>query len=138
MLRVAIVGLAPKEGRVSECVEFQRVSPVIPVRDLDAAVDRFRRLGFVADVEEGPRYGFVERDTVSLHLIEWDAHDPARTGAHVYLYVSDADAVYAEWSRAGVEGELGELFDAPYGLREFAFTDPEGTLLRVGSPQTDD
>jgi hypothetical protein len=34
----------------------------------------------------------------------------------------------------GCDGEFGELIDAPYGLREFAFRDPEGTLLRVGSP----
>jgi uncharacterized glyoxalase superfamily protein PhnB len=48
--------------------------------------------------------------------------------------VSDADAVYAEWSSAGVDGEMGELIDTPYGLREFAFRDVDGTLLRVGSP----
>jgi catechol 2,3-dioxygenase-like lactoylglutathione lyase family enzyme len=119
---------------VSGEVEFTSVSPVIPVRDLDGALDRFRRLGFETEVEEGPRYGFAERGNVSLHLIEWSDHDPARTGAHVYLYVADADKVYAEWSRADVGGELGELIDAPYGLREFAFRDPEGTLLRVGSP----
>ena len=29
---------------------------------------------------------------------------------------------------------VGELIDTPYGFREFAFRDPEGTLLRVGSP----
>ena len=52
----------------------------------------------------------------------------------MYLYVSDAESVYAEWSEAGVDGELGDLIDTPYGLREFAFRDPEGTLLRVGSP----
>ena len=74
---------------------------------------------------------------MSLHLIEWSDHDPARTGSHLYLYVSDADALHEEWSSAGVEGELGELFDAPYGLREFSFRDPEGTLLRVGSPLSD-
>lgn len=115
---------------------FASVSPVIPVRDLDAALERYRRLGFSTEHEEGPRYGFAERDSVSLHLIEWSDHDPARTGAHVYVYVSDAPAVYAEWSNAGVEGELGELIDTPYGLREFSFRDPEGTLLRIGSPST--
>ena len=115
-------------------LEFTGVSPVIPVRDLEAALERYRGLGFTTELEEGPRYGFAERGNVSLHLIEWSNHDPARTGAHLYLYVSDADALYDEWSSAGVEGELGDLFDAPYGLREFAFRDPEGTLLRVGSP----
>ena len=121
---------------MSEEVEFQRVSPVIPVRDLNAALERYRRLGFSTELEEGPRYGFAERDGISLHVIEWSDHDPARTGAHVYLYVSDADALHADWSNAGVDGELGELMDTPYGLREFAFRDSEGTLLRVGSPLT--
>ena len=83
-------------------VGFKSVSPVIPVRDLDAALARYRRLGFSTELEEGPRYGFAERGDVSLHLIEWSEHDPARTGSHVYLYVSDADAVYAQWSSAGV------------------------------------
>jgi hypothetical protein len=46
--------------------------------------------------------------------------------------VSDADAVHMEWS--GVDGRLGEPRDTPWGLREFAYVDPEGTLHRVGSP----
>jgi hypothetical protein len=114
--------------------EFTSVSPVIPVRDLEGALERLRRLGFATELEEGPRYGFAERGDVSLHVIEWSDHDPARTGAHVYVYVSDAARVYAEWSAADVEGELGDLIDTPYGLVEFAYRDPEGTLFRVGSP----
>jgi hypothetical protein len=120
---------------MSNEVFFERISPVIPVLDLDAALVRFRRLGFeVQPYTGGERYGFVERGPVSLHLTEWDEHDPGRTGAHVYIYVSDADVVYAEWRVAGVEGRLGEPFDTDYGLREFAYVDPDGTLLRVGSP----
>lgn len=69
---------------------------------------------------------------MSLHLTEWAEHDPARTASAVYLYVSDADAVHAEWS--GVEGRLGDPRDTPWGLREFPYVDPDGTLHRVGSP----
>lgn len=71
-------------------VSFQRISPVVPGLDLDSALDRYRRLGF--DVEPyagGERYGFVERGPVSIHLTEWQEHDPGRTGAHVYIYVSN-------------------------------------------------
>lgn len=114
---------------------FERVAPVTPVRDLDAPLERYRRVGFHADLEIGPeRYSFVERGSVSMHLNEWDEHDPGRTGAVVYLYVSDADALHAEWSRAGVDGRLGDPYDTAYGLREFGYVDPEGTLHRVGSP----
>lgn len=116
-------------------VAFTRVAPVVPVRDLDAALDRYRRLGFAAHAYEGPdRYGFVERGSVSIHLSEWSDHDPHRTGAVVYLYVGDADAVYAEWTASGVEGRFVEPTDRPYELREFAYVDPDGTAHRVGSP----
>jgi hypothetical protein len=119
---------------MAEQVAFERISPVVPVLDLDAAMDRYRRLGFDVDPYTGSeRYAFVRRGPVSLHLTEWHEHDPKRTAAHVYLYVSDADALHAEWAAAGVEGRLRELFDTPYGLREFAYVDPDGTLHRAGS-----
>jgi catechol 2,3-dioxygenase-like lactoylglutathione lyase family enzyme len=114
-------------------VVFERVAPVIPVRDVDAAVERYRRLGFQVEMYGGPtRYAFVDRGPVSMHLHGWTGWN--RTGAIVYLYVSDADALHEEWSRAGVDGRLSDPFDTDYGLREFEYTDPEGTLHRVGSP----
>ncbi|MGW2641128.1 bleomycin resistance protein [Streptomyces sp. NPDC001348] len=116
-------------------VVFSSVAPVVPVRNLDAALDRYRRLGFTAHAYEGPdRYGFAERGSVSVHLSEWPEHDPHRTGAVIYLYVSDADAVYREWRTSGVEGRFVEPTDTPYGIREFAYVDADGTAHRVGSP----
>ena len=120
---------------VDDDLIYERISPVLPVVDLDAALGRYRRLGFDAEPYSGPaRYGFVERGGVSLHLTECKEHDPTRTGAHVYLYVSDADVLHAEWASAGVEGHLGDLIDTEYGLREFGYVDPDGNLHRVGSP----
>lgn len=116
-------------------VVFERVAPVIPVRDLDAALERYGRMGFSVHAYEGEaRYGFADRGSVSLHLSEWAEHDPKRTASVVYLYVSDADALFTEWSEDGIEGRFREPFDTDYGLREFALVDPEGTLHRVGSP----
>ncbi|MGI8761903.1 MAG: bleomycin resistance protein [Jatrophihabitantaceae bacterium] len=118
-------------------MQFHQVAPVIPVRDLDAALERYRRLGFATHAYDGAdRYGYADRGSVSLHLTEWDQHDPARDGAVVYLYVSDADALHAEWSRAGAGGRLTAAHDTPYRLREFAFVDSDGTAHRVGSPLT--
>lgn len=116
-------------------IAFTAVSPIIPVRDLDAALDRYRRLGFVARAYSGPaRYGFAERGPVSLHLSEWAEHDPLRTASSVYLYVDDADALYAQWTTSGVQGRFVEPVDTEYQLREFVYVDPEGTAHRVGSP----
>jgi catechol 2,3-dioxygenase-like lactoylglutathione lyase family enzyme len=119
---------------VTEEILFEEVAPVIPVRNLDAALDRYRRLGFAVRPSDGTEgYGFADRGSVTLHLSESAAHDPDRAGAVVYLYVSDADALHAEWAAAGVEGGLGKPRDTNSGLREFAFVDPDGTLHRVGS-----
>jgi hypothetical protein len=52
----------------------------------------------------------------------------------VYLYVSDTDALHAEWASAGVEGRFMGPHDTPYGLREFVYVDPDGIVHRVGSP----
>ncbi|OBK19528.1 bleomycin resistance protein [Mycobacterium asiaticum] len=117
-------------------MDFSSVAPIVPVLDLDAALERYRRLGFDVRGYEGPeRYGFVDRGLVQMHLTEWAEHDPLRTASSVYLYVSDADALYAEWKALdGLGGRFHAPQDTPYGLREFAYVDPDGTLHRVGSP----
>ena len=116
-------------------VTFHAVAPVIPVRDLSTALERYQRLGFSVRADEGPeRYGFVDRGPVSLHLTEWARHDPLTTASTVYIYVSDADAVHAQWAAAAVGGRLGEPRNTAYGLREFSFVDADGTLHRVGGP----
>jgi catechol 2,3-dioxygenase-like lactoylglutathione lyase family enzyme len=114
---------------------FERIAPILPVRELEVALDRYRRLGFEAHAYTGPdRYGFADRDGISLHLSESPGHDPLTTSSMVYLYVDDADAVHAEWAAAGVGGRLTHPHDMAWGLREFSFVDPDGTLHRVGSP----
>src|SRR5438309_10234798 len=124
-----------RRATVANDVRFERIAPVVTVLDLAAALDRYERLGFdVEPYEGGPRYGSVRRGPVSLHLLEWAKRDPGCPGSHVYIYVSDADALHAEWATKGVEGQLGEPFDTDYGLREFSYTDPDKTTHRVGSP----
>ena len=115
-------------------VTFSNVAPVIPVRDLNRALRRYRLLGFSARAYEGPaQYGFVELDGIELHLSESPEHD-RHNGAEIYLYVTDADAVHSAWSTAGVKGRFIPPHDTDYGLREFAFVDRDGTAHRVGSP----
>lgn len=119
-------------------VTFSNVAPVIPVRDLDRALRRYRKLGFEGHRYSGPEpYGYVTRDGVELHLSETPDHDRSHDGAQLYFYVSDADALYEAWSSAAVSGRFVAPHDTPYGLREFAFVDRDGTAHRVGSPLID-
>jgi hypothetical protein len=118
---------------MSDEVAFETVSPVIPVLDLARALVRYRKLGFeVSAYGHGTGYGFADRGNVSLHLSEWSEHDPKRTASVVYIYVSDADAVHTEWTSSGVDGRFGDVRETEYGMREFGYVDPDGTLHRVG------
>jgi uncharacterized glyoxalase superfamily protein PhnB len=67
-----------------------------------------------------------------LHLSESPEHDRRKDGAVIYLYVSDADAVFESWSSSGVKSRFIPPHDTPYGLREIAFVDRDGSAHRVG------
>jgi Ser/Thr protein kinase RdoA (MazF antagonist) len=119
---------------------LQSLSPVFPVRDLRRALAHYETLGFdVQPYANGDGYGFAERDEVSLHL-SLDAghdHETGHDHEHVgtaYLYVADADALYDEWARPGIGGLTRRVGDTPYKLREGSHVDPDGNLIRFGSP----
>ncbi len=111
-----------------------RVSSVLPVSDLARAVAHYRKLGFDVRVYEGDAaYAFAARNDIELHLAQVRDLDPATNTSACYLYVDDADAVYASWRLADVEGRLTVPVDTGYGLREGAHVDRDGNLLRFGS-----
>lgn len=111
------------------------VAPVLPVADLDRAVDHYRRLGAAVErYDGGAAYAFATIDRVELHLAEVADLDPVSNTSAVYLRVGDADALYARWRSAGVAGRLTAPVDTEYGQREGAHVDPDGNLLRFGSP----
>lgn len=113
-------------------VKFSEVAPVLPVRRLDDACAHYRRLGFAVTTYDGGGYGYAQRGSAQLHLSENPDTDPATSMVSVYLYVDDVDALAAEW--AAIPGRLVPPRDTDYGLREAAHVDPDGNLLRFGSP----
>ena len=71
---------------------------------------------------------------MTLHLARVPKLDPKTSVSACYLYVDDANALYATWQAAAVKGHLTIPKDTTYRLREFTHIDPDGNLLRVGSP----
>lgn len=126
--------VGPLSDAASRPTRLGSISPILAVRDLDAALGQYRTLGFdVHAYEGGAAYGFVERDDLCLHLAEDPALDPAGNDCAVYLYVNDAEAFYAQWRATRPAGRLVAPVDTDYGLREGAHIDPDGNLLRFGS-----
>jgi Ser/Thr protein kinase RdoA (MazF antagonist) len=114
---------------------LSQFSPIFPVKDLRRALAHYRSLGFVTRAYgDGDDYGFADRDGISLHLAADHDHDPEAGGSETYLYVDDADALYVEWTARGVGGLTHPVRDTAYNLREGAHVDPDGNLIRFGSP----
>jgi uncharacterized protein len=116
----------------------RRAVPILATGDVSRALAHYAALGFDTEHWEGGGYGFVMRDGVELlHLGEREGFDPATNTVSCYLHVRDADALYAQWAAADVAGELVAPFDTDYGLREGSHTDPDGNVVRFGSPIPD-
>lgn len=107
------------------------LEPVFSVADIERSTDHYRRLGF-SITRRDERYAFAHRDDeLSIHLAQADGASGPRTGS-LYLHVSDADQLADEWRKAGVD-VVGAV-DTDHGRREGSHTDPDGNLIRFGSP----
>ncbi len=104
--------------------------PILPVADMAAAIDFYRSVGFdVASYDEG--YAWVRhRGEEVLHLAGVPDLDVESNHAAAYLHVQNADAWHEVAAAMGAA--VGEIADRPWGMREFAFTDPSRNLVRIG------
>ncbi len=118
-------------------IAFSSAALVLAVRHLAEAAARYRRLGFAVRDFEGGDYAFASRGEVNLHLATVVRVQPEESTVAVFLYVSDAHARYDEWRDAAVNGRLVSPVETDYGLVEGAYVDPDGNLLRFGSPAPD-
>ena len=94
----------------------------------------YQLLGFETRAYEGGRYGFATRDGAEIHLGHVAGADCCSSSA--YLWVEDADDVAVEWRLAGVE--VHSPVDTEWGQHEGAVVDPDGNVIRFGSPMRRD
>lgn len=111
---------------------LKSVAPILPARSMSVSVNFYQRLGFLVEpYEDGAVYCFLLRDEQALHLRLAGPKELADNPGGVYFYVDDADVLYEEVVAAGISA-LHEPEDKPWRMREFALSDPDGTLLRFG------
>jgi predicted enzyme related to lactoylglutathione lyase len=109
---------------------ISKIAPIFPVRDLDLAMEHYRRLGFAVRRYPPGGYGFASRDSVEIHL--GVVSDADRRTSAAYLFVEDADELAAQWRAAGAEVHGPQ--DTEWGQHEGAVIDPDGNVIRFGSP----
>jgi catechol 2,3-dioxygenase-like lactoylglutathione lyase family enzyme len=110
--------------------------PVFRVADVQRAVEHYERLGFRTERHD-ESYAFANLGNLTLHLAQdggdWPGYHPDRHMTSVlYIHVEDADQLAADWRAAGVTVEGPS--DEDYGKREGQHVDPDGNLIRFGSP----
>lgn len=119
-------------------IDFSRSASVLQVRDVVRSRDFYcNELGFTSDSlwGEPPCFGIVGRGTITLFLdqtIDYgDRSIPLNQYWAVYCYVSDVDALAAEFTERHVEIMRGPV-DAPHGCREIDVRDPDGHIICFG------
>ncbi len=109
---------------------INRVAPIFPVRDLDTSLEHYERMGFAIRSYTGGGYGYASRDGIEIHLGVVPGEDARKASA--YLFVDDADQLAEEWRASGVD--VHEPQDTAWGRHEGAVVDPDGNVIRFGSP----
>lgn len=108
------------------------VTPIVPARQMAESIRFYEQLGFVCEpYDDGSEYAFLMRDGQELHLARVESAAFTFNPTGVYFVVEDVDDFYEELVGAGVAClHLPE--NKPWRMREFAVSDPDGTLLRFG------
>jgi len=107
------------------------VEPIFVVADVPRAVAHYERLGFTTSHHDST-YAFAHWDDLTIHLAGAEGNPNQAGGGSLYIHVNDADALAESWRNAGLD-VLGPD-DYEYGKREGSHRDPDGNLIRFGSP----
>ena len=103
---------------------------IVPSEDLDASAAFYARLGFGVTSDYAAHGYRILHDAggASVHLtrVEAGTIDPAATAHGIYFYSEEVAALAEAF---GLRAEA-----KPWGLTEFAVSDPSGVLVRVGWP----
>jgi catechol 2,3-dioxygenase-like lactoylglutathione lyase family enzyme len=119
----------------------QILTAIVPCNDLDASEAFYGKLGFGRRDKDKPSpgqddsYRILENDAGgALHLTQavegWVV--AGRNPFGLYFYTEDVDGVAAK-VRDLIIGKDGPGHK-PWGMYEFALSDPDGTLVRIGRP----
>jgi len=115
------------------------LTAILSCNDLDASERFYSRLGFVRTHRPAPgeadSYRLLSNGSGGyLHLTDAVGGRlvPGRNPFGLYLYTEEVDALAAEFRDETIGKHAPE--DKPWGMYEFALSDPDQTLVRVGWP----
>ncbi|MEO8367640.1 MAG: VOC family protein [Candidatus Solibacter sp.] len=118
----------------------RQIAPVFFTMDIPATLAYYReKLGFecLGTWQVPPVYAIVARDQHTIHFrcAQPPTPNPDKYREELldaYVFVEDADALYAEYAGRGVEF-IRELANTPWDSRGFVVKDCDGRLLAFGA-----
>jgi hypothetical protein len=118
----------------------RQIAPLFFTMDIPATLTYYTdKLGFecLGMWQDPPVYAIVARNQQAIHFrcAEPPTANPDKYSDELldaYVFIDDADALYAEYAARGVEFTRG-LANMPWRLREFVVKDCDGRLLAFGS-----
>jgi uncharacterized glyoxalase superfamily protein PhnB len=118
----------------------RQIAPVFFTLDIPATLAHYQeKLGFecLGTWQDPPVYAIVSRDRQEIHFrcAQAPTANPDKYPDELldaYIFVEDADALYAEYAAKGVEFAR-ELTNTPWNSRGFVVKDCDGRLLAFGA-----
>jgi hypothetical protein len=118
----------------------RQIAPLFFTTDIPATLAYYKdKLGFecLGTWQDPPVYAIVARDQQVIHFrcAEPPTANPGKYRDELldaYLFVEDADALYAEYAARDVEFTRGPA-NMPWLSREFVVKDCDGRLLAFGA-----
>lgn len=119
---------------------LRQIAPMFFTMDIPATLAYYKeKLGFecLGTWQAPPVYAIVARDQQVIHF---RCAEPPTANQNkyrdelldAYLFVEDADALYAEYAAQGIEFTRG-VANMPWHSREFVVKDCDGRLLAFGA-----
>ena len=109
-----------------------RLIAILPCKNLDASQAFYARLGFTCQSDYGSYRILADGRGAHLHLNQavegWLI--PGNNPFGLYLYMKDVD----ELSRSLGDLVIHKPEHKPWGMYEFALSDPDEVLVRIGWP----
>ena len=119
---------------------IRRIAPLFFTLDIPRTIAYYEaKLGFkcLGTWQEPPVYAIVARDQQAIHFrcAEPPTANPNKYSDELldaYIFIEDADTLYAEYAAQGVEFTRG-LANMPWHSREFVVKDCDGRLFAFGA-----
>ncbi len=112
---------------------IEQIISKLPFIDRTETINYYGALNFVLTADYGD-YLILNQGEMEIHFFHFPSLVPAKSDFMIYLRVdTDIDGLYQTYMDAGISiHPNAPLGDKPWGQREFALIDPNGTLLTFG------